>query len=44
MLGGCMVRNQVLSDNWYGGLDYRPQHCVLDDTSAQTPFEGVRVI
>ena len=44
MLVRCMLRNQVLSDNWHGGLNYRPQHCVYDGTSAQTPFEGIPVI
>ena len=44
MLARRMLRKQVLSDNCHGGLNYRPQHCVCDDTSAQTPFEGIPVI
>ena len=39
---GCMLRNQVLSGNWHRG--HRRQHCVCDDTSAQTSFEGIPVM
>ena len=44
MLVGWTLRNQVLSENWRGGLNYRPQHCVYGDTSAHTPVEGNPVI
>ena len=44
MLVSWTLRNQVLSDNWHGGLNYHRQHCVYDGTSAQTPFECIPVI
>ena len=44
MLVSCVLRNQVLSDNWHGCQNYRPQHCVYHDTSAHTPFGGIPVV